>query len=63
MNKKYQEVLDDILTLISSLHYDDKDKEYARAEIYYFIFKACETEKEMRDNCLILDRYKIANKK
>ena len=63
MNEKYNEVLDDILTLISFIKYADNDKEMFKAQIYYFICKACETEEEMKQNCLTLDRYKTVNKK
>lgn len=57
MSEKYNEVLDDILTLISSIKYEDKEKEFARAQLYYFLFKTCQTEEQMKDGCLILDRY------
>lgn len=58
MNEKYNEVLEDILTLISGIKYADSDKEMIKAQLYYFLYKACNTEKELKDNCLLLDRYK-----
>ena len=58
MSKKYNEVLEDILTLISSIEYNDIYKEMIKAQIYYFLYKACNTEEELKDNCLLLDRYK-----
>ena len=63
MNEKYNKVLEDILTLISGIQYADSDKEMIKAQLYYFLYKACETEEEMKQNCLTLDRYKITNKK
>ena len=58
MNEKYNEVLEDILTLISGIKYADSDKDMIKAQIYYFLYKSCNTEEEMKDNCLLLDRYK-----
>lgn len=58
MNEKYNEVLEDILTLISGIKYADSDKEMIKAQLYYFLYKACNTEEELKDNCLLLDRYK-----
>ena len=58
MNEKYNEVLEDILTLISGTNYADSDKEMIKTQLYYFLYKACNTEEELKDNCLLLDRYK-----
>lgn len=51
----FEEVSNDIIDLITNLHYDDKDKELIKFQILYILFKMLQNEKTFEEDIKALD--------
>lgn len=51
----FEEVSNDIIDLITNLHYDDKDKELIKFQIAYILFKMLQNEQTFEEDIKALD--------
>jgi hypothetical protein len=51
----FEEVSNDIIDLITNLHYDDKDKELIKFQIAYILFKMLKNEQTFEEDIKVLD--------
>ena len=55
MMNNFEEVSSDIIDLITSLHYEDKDKELIKFQILYVIYKMLQNEQVFEEDIKVLD--------
>ena len=51
----FEEVSNDIIDLITNLHYEDKDKELIKFQIAYILFKMLKNEQTFEEDIKVLD--------
>lgn len=51
----FEEVSNDIIDLITNLHYEDKDKELIKFQILYVLFKMLQNEQTFEEDIKVLD--------
>lgn len=51
----FEKVSNDIIDLITNLHYEDKDKELIKFQIAYILFKMLENEETFNNDIKALD--------
>ena len=52
----FEEVSTDIISAISKMHYEDREKEKIKFQIMYVLCKMVKDENTLKENTLILDR-------
>ena len=52
----FEEVSTDIISAISKMHYEDREKEIIKFKIMYVLCKMVQDENTLKENTLILDR-------
>ena len=56
--KEYDEVVKEVLEYLSNKRYEDKNKEFAKVQLMYFIYKTCSTEEKLEKSSELLEKSK-----